>query len=205
MNIDKKLISKNYSKGVTITPKYIVIHETGNTAVGANAEAHFKYWNTNDKAQASAHFVVDDTKVIQLLELNQRAWHVGDNKGYSDITNSNSIGVEICVNSDGDYDKAVSNAVELVQWLLKETGLNIDSLKTHNNASDKNCPTIMLRNNMWDDFKNRVSAPTPIPDVPWYNDAQWWVKENGISDGTRPNEPVTRAELWQMLYRFAKL
>jgi hypothetical protein len=36
------------------------------------------------------------------------------------------------------------------------------------------------------------------------HDAQWWVKENGISDGTRPNEPVTRAEVWQMLYRLKK-
>lgn len=204
MNIEKKLISKNYSKGVTITPKYIVLHETGNTSKGANADAHFKYWDTNDTAQASAHFVVDDTRVIQLLELNKRAWHIGDNQGHSDIINSDSVGIEICVNSDGDYDKAVSNAVELVQWLLKETGLTINCLKTHHDASGKNCPTIMLKNNKWQDFKNSVASPTPIPDVPWYNDAQWWVKANGISDGTRPNDPVTRAEVWQMLYRLKK-
>lgn len=41
--------------------------------------------------------------------------------------------------------------------------------------------------------------------APWYNDAQYWVKENGISDGTRPTEPVTRAEVWQMLYEMAQL
>ena len=35
---------------------------------------------------------------------------------------------------------------------------------------------------------------------PWYSDAQEWVKANGISDGTRPDEPATRAEVWQFLY-----
>lgn len=35
----------------------------------------------------------------------------------------------------------------------------------------------------------------------WYEDAQEWVKANGISDGTKPDEPVTRAEVWAMLYR----
>ncbi len=36
---------------------------------------------------------------------------------------------------------------------------------------------------------------------PWYADAQAWVVENGISDGTRPLENVTRAEVWEMLRR----
>ena len=36
---------------------------------------------------------------------------------------------------------------------------------------------------------------------PWYADAQAWVMEKGISDGTKHNTPVTRAEVWDMLYR----
>lgn len=35
----------------------------------------------------------------------------------------------------------------------------------------------------------------------WYTDAQKWVVENGISDGTRPNDITTRAEVWTMLHR----
>ena len=34
----------------------------------------------------------------------------------------------------------------------------------------------------------------------WYEAAQKWVKEKNISDGTRPYDKVTRAEVWQMLY-----
>lgn len=38
----------------------------------------------------------------------------------------------------------------------------------------------------------------------WYSDAQKWVIEKGISDGTRPEEPTTRAEVWAMLQRLSK-
>ena len=205
MNIEKRLISKNYSKGVTITPQFIVIHETDNTSVGANADAHFKYWNTYDKANSSMHFVVDDTKVLQLLELNQKAWHVGDNNGYSNITNNNSIGIEICVNSDGNYINARLNAIELVKYLLGVTDLSADKVVRHNDASGKYCPRKMLDNpQLWIDFKNTIVEPASNTDVPWYNDAQWYVKQIGISDGTRPNDAVTRAEVWAMLYRALK-
>lgn len=39
----------------------------------------------------------------------------------------------------------------------------------------------------------------------WYSDAQEWATENGITDGTRPTEPATRAEVWAMLHRMSKL
>ena len=37
----------------------------------------------------------------------------------------------------------------------------------------------------------------------WYADARRWAIENGIADGTRPNEPATRAEVWTMLQRLS--
>ncbi|MED0665690.1 N-acetylmuramoyl-L-alanine amidase [Bacillus badius] len=40
---------------------------------------------------------------------------------------------------------------------------------------------------------------------PRFQEAQKWVKENGISDGTYPQRPVTREEVWSMLYRANKV
>jgi len=181
MNIEKKIISKNYSKGVTIKPEYIVLHETDNKKVGANADAHYTYWNTNDSAKTSAHFVVDDTKILQLLPLDARAWHVGDNKGHSNITNSNSIGIEICVNSDGNYTIARQNAIALVRHLLKVTGLYADRVKTHNDASGKWCPSIMLTKNLWEDFKMQVQKTDEITTP---NDISWELGHRGIVTDT---------------------
>lgn len=40
---------------------------------------------------------------------------------------------------------------------------------------------------------------------PWYSDAQAWAVEKGITDGSDPTAPATRAEVWAMLQRaFAK-
>ena len=37
------------------------------------------------------------------------------------------------------------------------------------------------------------------------HEAQEWVKEQDVSDGSRPRDNVTRQELWTMLHRYAKL
>lgn len=173
MNIEKKLISMNYDKGKVIWPKYVVIHETANPNVGAGAQSHFNYWNTNSSAKSSAHFVVDDKQIIQLGEYENgkcfKMWHVGDNKGHSDIINDNAIGIEICVNSDGNYAKARQNAIELTAHILKKTGLTVSAVKRHYDASGKKCPATMLNKpELWADFINQLSVmlvpvPAPVP------------------------------------------
>lgn len=46
------------------------------------------------------------------------------------------------------------------------------------------------------------AATTTAPAAdPWYAAAQKWATENKISDGTRPDDPATRADVWEMLYR----
>lgn len=47
-----------------------------------------------------------------------------------------------------------------------------------------------------------VFRPAYAAETPWYTQAQTWVKEHGISDGARPTDPATRAEVWQMFYNF---
>lgn len=158
MNIQKMLININYSRGITINPAYIVIHETDNEDAGADAVANRNYFANHPEAEASTHFVVDDHSIIQCLELNQKGWHVGDNRGHSDITNSNTIGIEICVNSDGDYMKARANATELVKYLISVTGIPASRVVRHYDASGKWCPRRMLDTpTLWTEFKNLVS------------------------------------------------
>lgn len=44
MKINKKQIAYNRTSRIQ-KPVYIVIHDTGNTGKGANANAHFNYFN----------------------------------------------------------------------------------------------------------------------------------------------------------------
>ncbi len=161
MELIKKLININYTKGTVIKPEYIVIHETDNFRAGADAMAHYNYWSSDPNAQSSVHFVCDDKCVVQLGEFEigkcWRMWHVGDNKGYSNITNSNTIGIEICVNLDGNYDKARANAVELVRYIMPIVGLSPDRVVRHKDASGKSCPNKMIANPaLWEEFKKQI-------------------------------------------------
>jgi N-acetylmuramoyl-L-alanine amidase len=156
VNVTKRLIKYNYSLGNGI--RYIVIHDTGNKRKGANAYAHYRYFNSGNR-RASAHYFVDDKGIFQLVEDYNASWHCGDGKGKYGITNHNSIGIEICINEDGDYEKAVENTIELVKCLMKKYDIPLDRVVRHYDASKKICPRSMSKNNWerWWIFKRKLS------------------------------------------------
>lgn len=140
------------------TIKYIVIHTTGNPRSGADAEAHFQYWNSA-KVEQSADFVVDDKEALQINDYNKYyTWHCGDGKGKYGITNANSVGIEICINSDGDYSKAVENTIKLTRDLMKMLNIPAERVVRHYDASRKKCPAEMSANGWadWKEFKSRL-------------------------------------------------
>ncbi|MEW3478788.1 N-acetylmuramoyl-L-alanine amidase, partial [[Clostridium] symbiosum] len=132
---------------------YITIHETGNKATGADAEAHGAYV-CGDSAEASRvswHYTVDDDSIVQHIPDEERAYHAGD--GANGPGNAKSIGIEICVNEDGDFEKAKDNAASLVRLLMAEHGIPSLNIKQHNNWSGKDCPhTIRHTSGAWAAF-----------------------------------------------------
>lgn len=87
--------------GVLRTVESITIHETANTSEGADAEAHSDYLSTTSD-EVSWHYTVDDHQIYQHLPDNEEAWHSGDREG-----NHSSIGIELCVNADGNFDQTM--------------------------------------------------------------------------------------------------
>lgn len=140
--IEKMLIKNNFGsrKGVKIS--YIVIHDTGNTNKTANAINHFKYFNTPN-VNASSHYVIDEDHIIQLVEDKNSSYHCGDGKGRFGITNSNSIGIELCVNEGNDWYKTKEKAILLIRILLNEYNLDKKNVVRHFDASLKICPRKM--------------------------------------------------------------
>ncbi|MCD3223927.1 N-acetylmuramoyl-L-alanine amidase [Clostridium botulinum] len=155
MNIEKHLINYNYSRNNNI--KYIVIHDTGNTDKGANAMCHYRYFNGGNR-NASAHYFVDDTRIVQTVEDFNASWHCGDGHNRYGINNHNSIGVEICINSDGNYNEAVRKTIELVKYLMQKYNISINRVVRHYDASKKCCPASMSSNNWakWNWFKSQL-------------------------------------------------
>ena len=185
MKINKKQIAYNRTARKQ-NPIYIVIHDTGNTGKGANANAHFNYFNGGNR-DSSADFFVDDTQVLQVNDYTKYyTWHCGDGKGKYGITNSNSIGIEICINSDGNYNIAFQNAVELTKHLMKELNIPVERVVRHYDASRKNCPASMSGNNweLWSKFKEALVMQTELTSV---NDITWELAHRGI---------ITDKRLW---------
>lgn len=137
----------NRTSGRGNTRKYITIHETANRGRGADANAHARLQAAGNSRQASWHYQVDDKVIIQSYDDDVRCWHAGT------TANNQSIAIEICVNSDGNYQKALDNAAALVAHLRKKHGIPWNRVVSHNFWTGKNCPTIMLsRKGQWDKF-----------------------------------------------------
>ena len=202
MVVEKKQIAYNRSKR-TGKISYIVIHDTGNKKKGANADSHFKYFNGGNR-NSSADFFVDNTKILQVNDYTKyQTWHVGDGKGKYGITNSNSIGIEICINADGNYDIAFSKAVELTKRLMKELNIPIENVVRHYDASRKNCPQSM-NEEKWAEFKGLLTEDNmdKFCDISGHF-AEKDIKElfdMGVINGKSethyaPDSPVTRGEI----------
>lgn len=118
--------------------KFLTIHQTGNTGKGANAQMHA---NLQSRVYgASWHWQVDDKEAIQSFEHTYQCWHASDGRGDG---NSNSIAIEGCINSDGNYIQSVKNMAELAAKILKDEGIPIENMRQHHDfdtKNRKNCP-----------------------------------------------------------------
>ena len=142
-----------------MTPQYITVHNTGNTASARNEIA---YMNSNWN-QTSYHVAIDDKEAVQAIPFNRNAWHSGDGQGNG---NRKSIGIEICYSMDNGYSgaksarykKAEENAALYIAHVLHQYGWGMDRLKRHYDWSGKDCPHKMHATNSYQAFRNRVQA-----------------------------------------------
>lgn len=159
--IKTKLIPINTAarSGYVLKPKYITLHNTANTGVGADAENHAIYMQGSGKnSTASYHYVVDDKEIYRLLPDNEVAWHAGD--GEDGVGNRQSLAIEICENVDGNLLNATNNAVELTAYLMKLYNIPLSNVVQHNHWSGKDCPNRIRKGEPynWQTFLNKVQA-----------------------------------------------
>ncbi|MEL6922936.1 MAG: SH3 domain-containing protein, partial [Bacteroidota bacterium] len=145
--------------------KGVVIHWTANESVGADALANRNYFNTTDR-YASAHYLVDDGSIVQVLPDHEVGYHVGG-RYYKPIGESIRedgltpnyflIGIEMCVNKDGNWNKTYQNSVELAAHLLNKYNFTVNDLYRHYDITGKLCPMMMIDEAPWQAFKNAVN------------------------------------------------
>lgn len=163
LNINKDYL-KSHKCGVNKnTPTFLVVHETDNPEEGADAIRHGLAHINGNLGDASVHFFVDQSNIIQTLKYEDAAWHVGIRYGSPKVpqcNNYNSIGIEMCVNKGNDYDKTWYNTIDLVRYLMKELNIPANRVITHYEACVKWCPRITLNNDWWTNFKDYINNPS---------------------------------------------
>ena len=152
---------KNRPGGINLC-SYLTIHETGNAARGADAAAHASYLKGDAAANAlvSWHYTVDDHAIVQHLPDTETAYHAGD--GTKGPGNTKSIGIEICVDAGGNFEKAKENAAALVRLLRAEHGIPLERVVQHNHWNGKDCPrTIRNTPGGWEEFLKLCKGEEP--------------------------------------------
>lgn len=147
---NRRSIYRGTNRRTTLT-----VHQTGNTARGANADMH-AWLQHRGYARASWHYQSDDHRIIQSFPTTVQTWHAGDGRGNGNL---HSISWEICINRDGDYLKSLQVASEGIAKVLKQHNLKVSDLRQHYDWSRKNCPAQIRASKdgvNWTQFKAMV-------------------------------------------------
>ncbi|MGM0814948.1 MAG: peptidoglycan recognition protein family protein [Bacillota bacterium] len=137
--------------GNVMKPLYITVHNTSNTARGADAASHAAFV-ARSSTGVSWHYTVDDQVIYQHLPLNENGWHAGDGRGTG---NMKSIGIEICENAEGNFEQAVENAQWLIRKLMGDFEIPLSNVVPHKHWSGKDCPRKLL--GRWEQFKAGIA------------------------------------------------
>ena len=165
----------------TITPQYIVIHNTAGGTAASNAD-----WFAGGAGGSGncTQFITDDKDIYQIMPPTQKARHIqGSNtsggKGCSSwassnapalsqcgATNSNSIGIEVADaynpntnsydNSKVDMAKAVELTIELTRYLMTQYNIPAENVVRHGDTHNKDCPMRIMELGLWPYFKEQI-------------------------------------------------
>lgn len=121
--IERKYITNKLARGGSKLKelRYFVAHETANNS--ADADAHYKYFQ-NIKIQASANTFIDDNKILEIIPIDEKAWHVKYNNDKQTLglgpANDYAIGTELC--RTGSFKDAYDRYVWYHAYLCKKFG-----------------------------------------------------------------------------------
>jgi N-acetylmuramoyl-L-alanine amidase len=141
----------------------VVDHWTAN--FGGDAEMHYRYFNNLSGRYAGAHIFVDRYKALEIIPLDEVAFHCNDggtsklkipslkaSSSYYPYGNGNllTIGIEMCVEKDGTIHPDTIARTALVHKYLQSKFPQLRDTKNrfvrHFDVTGKQCPAPMVKN-----------------------------------------------------------
>lgn len=232
MKYMKQILTRNdcYRSGKPMKPTGVMVHSTGanNPTIARYVPIGLNIGNTWDKPglKKCVHaFIGKDTTgqvaVCQTLPYTMKGWHAGSPKAGKVGANNTHIGFECCeddLKNENYFWQVYITATEFVADLCKQ--FKLDPVKPGVVISHHEGHMLGIASNHgdidhWlkvygltmDDFRKEVKRlmtdkVTGFSDWAVAGGVPEWVKETGISDGSRPQEKATREEVLLMLKNF---
>lgn len=141
---------------------WVVVHESAMTINGQNAaflaSMQYRYAFQDGGREASWNYQVDAYSIYQSFADNIICWHASDGTATRGTGNNNGIGIEMCVNQDGNYEGTLANNAKLVASLMLKYNLNMDNVKRHHDMDPKGkeCPSYLIRTARYEEFLEMV-------------------------------------------------
>lgn len=210
----------------------VCLHWVGNPGSTAINNRHYFNNLKNQGAEvkpkrfASSHEIIGlNGEVVICIPKNEVAFHAGATSYkarvhdlLSSSPNRHLYGIEVChPNWEGKFsDATYKTLVERVADLLIDFKLkpSNNTIWRHFDVTGKDCPRFYVQNpKEWEKLVSDITKrydektkPTIVSEISdWAKEGFEFVVKNKISDGARPKDPVTREEVWTMLYRFKGL
>ena len=177
---------ENYGGLRQTAVEYLVIHYTA--VPGDTAENNGRYF-AREKTGSSAHYFVDEHKVVRSVPEEYVAWHCGASRyRHPKCRNQNSIGIEICTKgADGTYwfaPEAVERAKDLTRSLMQKYGIAEDRVLRHYDVTGKLCPAPFVDEAAWKEFKGGLTVYETLETVPtWAQPTVKKLLERGFLQG----------------------
>lgn len=196
--IQQRLLTPNpYSRPQKPLSKVrgVVIHWTANEGKGANAEANRRFFEDRKLGKTgygSAHYIVDDREIVQCIPDNEMAYHVGATEykttRFGSYPNASLLGIEMCVNADGNFKVVYEQTVQLAAMLIKKYGLNPDTdLVRHYDITGKNCPAFFTSDH-WGKVNNSYAVKYGLGSSA---DAAWLEFKRRVKEALQGNTAST--------------
>ena len=141
------------------TPRFVVVHNTGNDAPAKNEVA---YMQRNDR-EVSFHVAVDDKEVLQCLPFGRNAWASGDGTGEG---NMYGMHIEICWSLSG-WQRFLNMVKSELDKLNKKEEPELTEAQVRESAKKEEAAEFARQNPTYDTLDQ-------VPDY-WREDIRWLV------------------------------
>ena len=172
-------------------------------------EGHRKRWNGKTKSKmgfyGGYHYIIERSGEVQQF---RNDWENGahNDKGIKWVgikrVSANYYALGVCfagnMSRQNLSDAQVKAGVELINQLKEKHKIFDKDITPHRAHKATQCPGNNFPDPAWDYLKEMYDKL----EEPWKKQARDWAMSRGVSNGDRPDDPVTRVELWQTIKNY---